>query len=172
MKAISLNENHYCVYYPVGSYMSGTMNFLHEVKKVSISKSLEFMDTKKPINIWCRGSSGAILSALFCSIVLPENRELRIIHLKKPGETSHSTCSEFTNSETINIVIDDFIETGFTLKEITSQIPRRIDKFTMDYLILSGINNSGVDYFEDKNTMKPKYLITSQLALDKLYKIE
>jgi len=102
------------------------------------------------VNVFCRGSSGAILAALFVSF-LP-HIETQIIHVKKDGESSHSSKVTGFDAYNMNVIIDDFICSGETIREIYNNISA--NKFVaIDVLIVeSGYRNS--------LGFEPEYLIT------------
>ena len=101
----------------------------------------------KSINIYCQGSSGAIMAAFFCARV---QNACRILHVKKEGEKSHSDYSNLRpfSGDCINIIIDDFIASGRTVNRIHSFADVKID-----CLIVSG------ESYMDKIEFKPDYLV-------------
>lgn len=105
----------YWLSYPVGNKMNAAIGFT-KLCATRFNNIKEFKDISN-INVYCRGSSGAILAALFVSF-LGNNKPITIVHVKKPGEQSHAYSTPNNSSSYINIIIDDFIETGNTVNEI------------------------------------------------------
>lgn len=162
IKKFDLIYENYDLDYPVGSNMNGAINYVKEVFRVSIKNKLSFLEANTPINLWCRGSSGAILAALFCSIVTPFNPNVLIIHIKKKGESSHTNYVR-RHKKATNIIIDDFMDSGDTIRQIVigMQEELEIQNPIIDYLIISGVNKEAVTcYFKDSTTIKPINIIS------------
>lgn len=67
-------------------------------------------------NFWCRGSSGAIIAGVLCYLIPTKTH---INHIKKQGEESHSKqVHNVIEPNTINIIVDDLVASGKTVKEI------------------------------------------------------
>ena len=133
--------------YPVGRSMREALEYIDSV----IPHLVKIIKDKR-INIWCRGSSGAILSALVAAKI-PNNCE--ICHVKKEGEDSH-LGNYFSRGELeggINIIIDDFSCTGSTVHSIYEKMVTS----TVDILILSRIHSDVHLQF------LPKYIITAKV---------
>lgn len=133
--------------YPVGSDIQAAKEMVKEW--ISIFDTLEY-STDVKINLWCRGSSGAILAALFTSM---SRYDCIICHIKKDGENSHSTIPAMHNNmikgDTINVVIDDFIASGATIKEIIKNISfYRLTPPTLDVLIAIGATDRFKELFK------------------------
>jgi len=102
--------------YPVGSNIGKAKKLIGHY--LTVFYKLYSFDKK--INLWCRGSSGAIMATLFAANC---KNECKICHVKKQGEDSHSYgYSRYENDGAINIVIDDFIATGDTIRAIVAAI--------------------------------------------------
>lgn len=127
-------QNRCC--YPVGSDIQAAKEMVKEW--ICIFNTLGY-STDIKINLWCRGSSGAILAALFASM---SSYNCIICHVKKEGEISHSdTPSMYSSSRytIINVVIDDFISSGATIREIVKNISfYELIPPTLDVLIATG----------------------------------
>ena len=122
-----------CMEYPVGSQMSYNIPIIK--KMVSIIKR-NYND--KPINLFCQGSSGAIVAAIICLYV----NGCKIIHIKKDGEDSHSlSCPQF---DSYNIIVDGFIVSGVTIQRIIEETARIHYIREFDALIVSGIIRENV----------------------------
>lgn len=104
------------VSYPVGSNMANLKRITDEY--VNAFKTLQYPEGSK-FNLFCSGSSGAIISTAF-ALALPEYM-FKICHVKKPGEGSHQDEIEYEPSA-INIVIDDFISMGTTIRRILHEM--------------------------------------------------
>lgn len=138
--------------YPIGIDMKGTLNYIAQA-------AMEFQKIygSRPYttNLFCRGSSGAILAGLFTSHFPDSN--MRIVHIKKEGEWSHSGCvSCGFESQAINVIIDDFISSGETIRDIYHKAKEYTDRgreFKIDVLIV------GWGYREDLG-FEPVYLIS------------
>lgn len=116
------------VNYPIGINMAHNLPVIQGLAK-TFKKEYK---SKKKINVFCMGSSGAIMAAIFASIV----KNVTVIHIKKDGEKSHSEYtdySRFIGEDTTNIIIDDFIGSGDTMRMIYKKI---VPKVEIDYLIL------------------------------------
>lgn len=136
--------------YPVGNNMKSAFFYAEEAAK----KFREIYPPGNYVNVFCRGSSGAILASLFYAM-LPDY-EITIVHIKKDGESSHGDkVSTRFNSYHINVIIDDIIATGETMREIWNAI----ESYTTDpikinaLIILRGYDG---DYYG----FSPEYLIT------------
>lgn len=132
--------------YPLGIKMSRdsplVLDLIEKFKEIE-----EYKDKK--INLFCTGSSGAIMATIF-SLNVPQ---CKIIHIKKEGENSHSSNEDrsVNKIDHINIIIDDFISTGKTVNRIAGFMSsneiaihclvisgysyHNSCKFTMDYII-------------------------------------
>lgn len=121
--------------YPVGEHLDNVIIYIE-----NISAELEkILDHTKCLNIWCRGSSGAILAALLASRFIYHSP--RILHVKKEGEEAHSTNGSFNHhtsfNHVINIIIDDFVSSGETIRKIYSTARKFVPK--IDVLIVHSI---------------------------------
>lgn len=119
--------------YPVGSNITNAIN-LAKNAAIIFNKMKEY-NSKQPINIWCRGSSGAILAALF-ALYIKKKRDVYICHVKKEGESSHIT-QPCPASNAINIIIDDFISSGETIRAIKKKMESN-SHYNVDCLIVGG----------------------------------
>jgi orotate phosphoribosyltransferase len=97
-------------YYPIGRFITSYIEICKEIATV-----LDNLYPDGKISIWCRGSSGAILSALVVSNMKSNN--VNICHIKKDGEYSHSSVNTFDRSR-VHVIIDDIIATGTTMQYI------------------------------------------------------
>lgn len=111
MKSIHIKIDMINVQYPVGEDMNNCItvidNYISAFQKVICNNSL--------INLWCTGSSGAILATIFA---LKYDKPCKICHVKKNGESSHSSPMSVYHIEGYNVVIDDFVSSGATIQRI------------------------------------------------------
>ena len=93
MKQIKLSKFIYA--YPVGENIKSYFDSCKEISEI-IKK--EFPN--KSITFWCRGSSGAMISAL----VSQHLDDVNIFHVKKQNEIAHYSSIDYYNE--INLIID------------------------------------------------------------------
>lgn len=124
----------YHLSYPVGLNMQTAIDFVKQALKATAN--IEKIHRKGRVNIFCRGSSGAILAALFSAFA---PYECFINHIKKSGESSHSLTISSFNPKLPAIIIDDFIGSGQTMREIYKQIATYTSNpfYNIDLLIVS-----------------------------------
>lgn len=69
-------------------------------------------------NFWCRGSSGAIIAGVLSYLI---STKTHINHIKKQGEESHSKqVHNVIEPNTVNVIVDDLVASGNTVREILS----------------------------------------------------
>lgn len=127
--------------YPIGKNINQIIFYIKEVMKCIIDN--EIFNNVHYINIWCTGSSGAILSALLAEKITTNYPRINVTiqHVKKKDEDSHNSGNirHFADDAMYNIIIDDFVATGDTLKRIQEHLSfHGVNK--VDLLILSAIN--------------------------------
>ena len=106
MKQIKLSK---CIQeYPVGENIKFYFDPCKEVAEI-----IEKEFPNKSITFWCRGSSGAMISALVCQ------------HLKE-NEISHYSSIDHYNE--INIIIDDLMSSGSTVDYIYQKMVEKNSK--------------------------------------------
>lgn len=126
--------------YPIGNNINQIIFYIKEVMTCIIDN--EIFNNVHYINIWCTGSSGAILSALLAEKITTNYPQIDVTiqHVKKKGEDSHNSGNirHFANDVMYNIVIDDFVSSGDTLQRIQKHLSfHSVNK--VDLLILSAI---------------------------------
>lgn len=139
--------------YPIGSDMPEIIKMAKEAAE-KFDKIKAFKN--KTVNVVCRGSSGAILAALFVAHCSNLSR-FYIRHIKKDNEDSHTLNNSSLIKDAIVLVIDDFISSGITMSAIYKAL--KYHKVTkVDCLIV----DSGYRTYEDGKgcCFKPDYLIT------------
>ena len=141
--------------YPIGSNMLYTIA-LSKAYGIHLCKNLKKIKKAIKINLWCRGSSGAIIATLvYNELCKLANTEIKICHIKKEKEFSHSSTPEFfavttfnekrINYKIINIIVDDFISSGNTVNNIYKEALKfhdnwmgvNLTNFSINYLCIS-----------------------------------
>jgi len=117
--------------YPVAENMASNLSTINAMA----DKILELYPNKENINLWCRGSSGAIIAAIISSKLIEKKYHVTICHVKKEGEKNHHGDGIYFIPDGINIVVDDFICSGDTINFISEQIQKREQNF--DCLIIT-----------------------------------
>lgn len=141
--------------YPVGDNIEAYSKVINEIAKILKPK----IKKTKLINIWCTGSSGAITSTLLSSELIRMGYKVKIIHIKKNGEESHHSnfsIKYFLNG--IHIIIDDFMNQGYTINRIINEMIYNQDVKTIDYIIFCGYCTP------HKISISPKYLIAQEFV--------
>jgi hypothetical protein len=109
--------------YPVGSDMPQIIGYVRS----AIERFTELYPMFKAqlglseVNLICRGSSGAIIASTFATLA-PSEWSCNVVHVKKPGEQSHSGIVSCLENSRINVIIDDFICSGATIASIYSAV--------------------------------------------------
>lgn len=136
------------VAYPVGSIPKLAVKFIEKVVPI-VKEIIKAED----VNIWVRGSSGAILGTLLMAGLCDTNN-VTITHIKKVGEDSHcgGGISDYRCEGRINILIDDLISSGETVEAIWEKAKKHISN--IEIVILS---NPPVYSFP---SFKPLHLIS------------
>lgn len=115
MKQIKLSK---CIQaYPVGENIKSYFDPCKEVAEI-----IEKEFPNKSITFWCRGSSGAMISALVCQHL----DNVNIFHVKKENEISHYSSIDRYNE--INIIIDDLMASGSTVECIYQKMIEKSSK--------------------------------------------
>jgi len=119
--------------YPVGSE---PQNLLRAID-VYAGVILEVVKPGEIVNLFCRGSSGAIIAGML-SIKLANVLTIYIKHVKKDGENSHS-MGMFFKPNHINIIVDDFVSSGQTIDAIYEKIFSIQKNARIRLLLVSGV---------------------------------
>tara|TARA_R100000656_G_scaffold69140_1_gene52097 strand:- start:738 stop:1298 length:561 start_codon:yes stop_codon:yes gene_type:complete len=106
--------------YPVGCHMES------DLKQIKLlAEGLYDHCEATSLNLWCRGSSGAIIAGITASELISRGLHVKISHIKKPNESSHSSVPEFWKGpETVYVIIDDIVSSGNTVMEICRALSR------------------------------------------------
>lgn len=107
--------------YPIAENISNNIPVLNDMAM----KILTIYPKKVEINLWCRGSSGAIIAAIIAAQLLRQHYRIMICHVKKDGETNHYGDGIYFIPNGVNIIVDDFICSGDTINLISEQIQKR-----------------------------------------------
>lgn len=145
--------------YPVGEDISGAIASAKRFGE-TFNQVKEFKG--KFVNIWCRGSSGAILAALLASNI---KNECIVCHVKKDGETSHNReINPNRYVPFINVIIDDFVCSGRTIKSIYHHMQNEVEGMfgpTVDCLLIHNWSGMGENEVESYIGFIPSVLITN-----------
>ena len=156
----TIHANFETIKYPVGDKILYNIpiikNMGDKIKSILIKTKLDYFF---PINLICSGSSGAIIAAMIATILNedPSFTKIYIRHIKKESENSHGysymSADWFCG---FNIIVDDFIHTGTTMKYIFDKIN---DNTKIDLIAVSEIDRPEeiIDYLREK---KVKILLT------------
>lgn len=115
MKTINISSNN-SIFYPVGNCMDKVYKITRDIELCLIEQNL--LKSGSSINLWCRGSSGAILATVISSMLAHYEVYSEICHIKKAGEISHSGNTMEYIAEATDWIVDDFISSGDTFKAI------------------------------------------------------
>lgn len=146
-----------CIEYPVGKYIENNMQIIKELINVFVSHSL--FKNCNGVNLLCTGSSGAIIAAFFSEAIIKEDKHVRIAHVKKRGENSHSNSIPSLENDFINVIVDDFISSGATVNEIYNRMNDSLyysDPLKIDALIISGMS------YHNLYNFNPKYVFCGE----------
>jgi len=161
MRMINLATD--AIKYPVGDYIVYNLPKIDEMYKVIIKlpEIKKFLSDKSKIyfriSLICSGSSGAIIASIIASKLINDKIDVNILHVKKEGEDSHSgnKIKFFNNS--FNIVVDDFICSGSTIRRIFNKVDEICDKNKIHCVCITDtVSPIMVEYFQEN---KLKYLI-------------
>jgi orotate phosphoribosyltransferase-like protein len=145
-----IKSNYATISYPVGDniqYNIPIINTMANQIRLLLIKNKVSKDTM--INLICSGSSGAIIASIVSTILYENFNKIHIRHIKKDGESSHGNDNyKSHNLSGLNIIVDDFIASGETIKRIFSKIN---DEYPI-YLIAV----SNIDHYEFIKFLKEK----------------
>lgn len=161
MKVYQLH-NQWEIPYPIGSHIDAAITYINKVYATII---LNELFKNRDINLWCRGSSGAILAGLLASRLLTTKtfHSVQIIHVKKPNETAHGSDLTYVIENGCNIIIDDFSYTGDTIIHITKSMTSLGIRY-VDAIILSAIHGEyAEDIYKPVNFAIPRVLLIGHL---------
>lgn len=146
MEFIQLSKECPNISYPVGGDLTGLLKSV-EYMSQGIKTAFKYEDDKE-LCLLATGSSGAIIAGLIASKLGGAFSRVKICHLKKQGEKSHSSGIR-PSSQSLKVIVDDFISSGETVNRIangfdlphvnaicvTEEIYKDRIKFSFDYAI-------------------------------------
>ena len=135
------------VYYPVGINFPRNLPAIKKMAEV-ISK---VYSGKKNIFFWVRGSSGAIIAATISALL---THHCVINHVKKEGELSHSHNYYYNciDEYSVNIIVDDFVNTGETISCILKEYAKyNPDNFIDSIFLVGSMSNDRLADFRKEN---------------------
>lgn len=143
MQLIHFKEDTDCVY-PVGASFNRNRDYI-----VGVARTIHTIAGKeKHIALICRGTSGTILAGAVGYILKKKHHDVNIIVSRKCEESSHDynmSGVRFLQStdKPFSVVIDDFMDTGNTVKAILKDIDSNVTLPVLDMLCVD-------NYLSDK----------------------
>jgi len=137
--------------YPVGRDMAQTIEIVSQM----VEKLRQLYTCSDPIQFVVRGSSGAIISGIASTMM--RSHDLKIVHLKKEGESSHSSGASIEADRKV-IIIDDLIASGATVNTIYSEVSKH--NLEVDTLCVSG------SVYTRNLNFKPNNIITGTIKIN------
>tara|TARA_R110002073_G_scaffold144403_5_gene296514 strand:+ start:2542 stop:2988 length:447 start_codon:yes stop_codon:yes gene_type:complete len=118
--------------YPIGENLSKNLEGIGIMSEI-----IQDQYQGTGLNIWCRGSSGSIIAAIIAKDYIDKGGLAKICHVKKDREYSHSDsiCYE---KDFINIIVDDFVCSGETIRAIYSVQQNTTKNRKVDSIIVTG----------------------------------
>ena len=147
MQLIHFKEDINCRY-PVGASFNKNRDYI-----VEVAHTIHTIAGKdKHIALICRGTSGTILAGAVGYILKKKHHDVNIIVSRKCEESSHDynmSGVEFLapSSRPFSVVIDDFMDTGNTIKAILKDIDSNVTLPVLDMLCVD-------NYLSDKKVEK------------------
>ena len=131
MKTVNFIRLENNITYPVGIYIVQNLSIINKMGDILFDL---YGKEKSNINLWCMGSSGAIIA----SLIATRFKNVVILHVKKENEPSHSdgTNANFFPSD-INIIVDDMVATGKTVSLIYKEFCKQSIFNEIDCLCVS-----------------------------------
>lgn len=160
-------------FYPVGKNMPKAIRFVNE----TFTSLLDILpESVAFINIWCTGSSGAILAGLLANKLLSPEMEMQqslsviVQHIKKDGEEAHEDYNGIGYAGMIgadndlywNIIIDDDIASGNSMTRIYNKIEYYYKQSTFYPMPKIDVLIVGIIQYEWDFPFTPTFLITSR----------
>lgn len=148
MQLIHFKKDTDCVY-PVGASFNRNGDYI-----VEVARTIHTIAGKdKRIALICRGTSGTILAGAVGYILKKRQHDINIIVSRKCEESSHDysmSGMEFLapDSRPFSVVIDDFMDTGNTVKAILEDIDSNVTLPVLDMLCVDNyLNDEKVEEF-------------------------
>jgi len=163
------------MYYPVGKNIEHNAPLIKKMaeaililKKKHIKSKLLKRDCE--LRLICTGSSGAIIAAGIVHYLqtkkfffLKRYKHLSILYIDKVTEESHKSKHYSIYTDDHNVIVDDFVESGATIKHMLNQLNEKNQSFSsfeggqVDIVITDGIPEFLVNRFT-KIFNKIKYI--------------
>lgn len=146
-------------YYPVGVHIR------HWIKKIPEYVNIILQEYEKKgfhpnrrILLYCSGSSGAIIASLISQYLYDKHDKICVVnHIKKLGETSHHSGIAYNLlSSDIAFIVDDFINTGETIKRIEDSISKTMINKVSAIIVCRHI------YQHTENLLNDNYKLTTK----------
>lgn len=104
--------------YPIGEHFSYNIARVRRIGSL-LSKNLPnyLTDKKQTIQLWARGSSGAIIGSIICAALIQKGFKAILLIVRKDTEKSHWP-NPILRENAFNVIVDDFICTGNTMDKI------------------------------------------------------
>lgn len=151
MQLIHFKEDTDCVY-PVGASFNRNRDYI-----VKVARTIRTIAGKdKCIALICRGTSGTILAGAIGYILKKRQHDVNIIVSRKCEESSHDYSMSGvgfldTKNKPFSVVIDDFMDTGNTIKAILKDIDSNVTLPVLDMLCVGNYLN------DEEVRANPKY---------------
>lgn len=143
MQLIHFKEDADCNY-PVGASFNKNRDYIVEVARTIHT----IAGKEKCIALICRGTSGTILAGAVGYILKKKHHDVNIIVSRKCEESSHD-CSMSgvgflqSTDRPFSVIVDDFIDTGNTMKAILEDVDSNVTLPVLDMLCVA-------NYLSDK----------------------
>lgn len=134
MQLIHFKEDTKCIY-PVGASFNRNRDYI-----VEVARTIHTIAGKdERIVLICRGTSGTILAGAVGYILKKKQHDVNIIVSRKCEESSHDYSMSgigflAPSSRPFSVVIDDFMDTGNTIKAILKDIDSNVTLPVLDML--------------------------------------
>ena len=134
MQLIHFKENTKCAY-PVGASFNKNRDYIVEVACTIHT----IAGRERSVALICRGTSGTILAGAVGYILKEKQHDVSIIVSRKHEESSHDynmSGVEFLQStdSPFSVIVDDFIDTGNTIKAILKDVDSNVTLPVLDML--------------------------------------
>lgn len=141
MQLIHFKEDTNCRY-PVGASFNRNRDYIVEVARTIHT----IAGRERSVALICRGTSGTILAGAVGYILKKKQHDVSIIVSRKREESSHDynmSGVEFLQStdRPFSVIVDDFMDTGNTIKAILKDIDSNITIPTLDMLCVDNYLN-------------------------------
>lgn len=134
MQLIHFKEDTNCAY-PVGASFNKNRDYIVEVARTIHT----IAGRERSVALICRGTSGTILAGAVGYILKKKQHDVSIIVSRKREESSHDynmSGVEFLQStdRPFSVIVDDFIDTGNTIKAILKDVDSNVTLPVLDML--------------------------------------